>query len=80
MKKCELFPIFDKQKRQIKQVNSLASILHLADGINADSKDAINVCIGLVCDITDQLQDNHNCMAKALIELYVVKDAVNGVS
>jgi hypothetical protein len=80
MKKCEIFPIFDKQKRQIQQVNSLATVLEHAGGLDFDSKDTLGDCIGLVCDLTEDIQTNHDSMSKALAELYIVDNAVHGSS
>lgn len=80
MKKCELFPVFDDQAEQIKNVQALANIVRIGIGGETIADKHLKQCATLLCDIAETVGENHDTGSQVLAELYIVYDAVNGDS
>ncbi|MDT0596101.1 hypothetical protein [Glaciecola petra] len=76
MKKCELFPVFDDQAKQIKNVEALANIIRIGIGGEVIAEKHLKQCMSLLCDLTIVLSENHETGSQALTNLYITDDAI----
>jgi hypothetical protein len=79
MKKCDLFPVFDDQAEQIRNVEALANVIRVGIGGEVIAERHLKQCMSLLCDLTIALSENHEIGSQALTNLYIVNDAVNGL-
>jgi hypothetical protein len=80
MKKFELFSVFDDQAEHIRNIEALANIVRVGIGGELIAERHLKQCMSLLFDLTITLSENHEIGSQALINLYIVNDAVNGDS
>ena len=78
MKKCSLFPLLDKNEKQLHQAQSISQLAVLAGGLNECPLDAVCGSLSVVCDLLKQLDKNSKTISDAIAQLYIVDSAVRG--
>jgi hypothetical protein len=66
MNKSELFPVLDKQAKQLRHIQSIANVLVVAGGVAELPKDCVNDCISLMGDLASDARQSHALIANSL--------------
>lgn len=76
MRKHDLFPALNQQKRKLVQLNGMANILGIAGGLNECPKSDLNSCLSLVSDLSEIMLANHKTISEGVTELSIVDRCV----
>ena len=80
MRKCELFPVLDKQSKRLNQLKGLSNLLMIAGGLSDHSKSDLCECLSIISDIASETISNQQTITDSVTQLSLVNDCVNGLA
>lgn len=80
MKKCDLFPVLDKQSKRLNQLKGLSNLLMIAGGLADHSKSDLCECLSIVSDLASETISNQQTITDSVTQLSIVNDCVNGLA
>tara|TARA_R110001606_G_scaffold399267_1_gene583100 strand:- start:3910 stop:4152 length:243 start_codon:yes stop_codon:yes gene_type:complete len=79
MKKCDLFPVMDNQRKRLNQLAGLSNLLVSAGGQTNHSLNDLSACISIVSDLASDSLVNHERISDSVTQLSIVSDCVTGL-
>ena len=79
MRKCDLFPVLDKQSKQLNQLKGLSNLLMIAGGLPNYEKNDLCECLSIVSDLASDALDKQRTITHEVTQLAIISNCVAGV-